>query len=84
MIYQNERNEMNIPCYCGNEKAYWKGDKCGLRIYACAECHAYNSGLETAASLIEEGCSNEDDKAVLICGVLSSKKPMVAGMEEQR
>ena len=65
---------MNVPCDCGNQAAYWKGDPHGLRTYACAACHGYNAGLDTAAKLVDESISDGEDKDVLICGILSSKK----------
>jgi hypothetical protein len=74
-IFQNTKGErVNIPCDCGNKNAYWKGDQHGRRTYACDECHGYSAGLDTAAKLAEEAIHDGEDKQVLICGIISSKK----------
>ena len=34
----------------------------------------YNKGLETAKSIVEESCTSEEDKVVLLTAIESSKK----------
>lgn len=39
-----------IPCDCGSDKATWRGDRYGLRMYLCPDCASHYPELLAAES----------------------------------